>query len=73
MEGESDRLPSEASRSSAPITQFTGNRIYEVRSLKSELRYSGRAGVFDAINSANRLSLRNSANSASLYTFLKSL
>ena len=28
--------------------------------------YSGNAGVFIAINSVNRLSLRNSANSASL-------
>lgn len=28
--------------------------------------YSGKAGVFMAINSVNRLSFRNSANSASL-------
>ena len=31
------------------------------------------AGGFAAINSVNRLSLRNSANSTSLYTLLKSL
>jgi len=32
-----------------------------------------KAGGFAAINSVKRLSLRNSANSASLYTLLKSL
>src|ERR1043166_9598965 len=60
-----DDLQPRGSRSTDPSGVLCGG--------DSAVTYSVSAAGFDAISSVNRLSLRNAANSESLYTFLKSL